>query len=150
MVRTARCLAIRGGVMPKMFTGQVLIPAEQLDEYLKTLAAAEKAREPFRRYLAELLGDFTTYLSEQYSARTVRKHGWIVEVFLDFLCRHTDVERLEDVTRGMVNTHFRRWYKGHVLDAATPNDLRVALRKFFHFLATEKGIQNPKVLDALK
>jgi hypothetical protein len=37
-----------------------------------------------------------------------------------------------------------------VLDAATPNDLRVALRKFFHFLATAKGIQNPKVWDALK
>ena len=136
--------------MPKVFTGKVMIPAERLDEYLEALAAAETAREPFRRYLAELLSDFTTYLAEQYSERTVRKHSWTVEVFLDFLCRHTDVERLEDVTRGIVNTHFRRWYRGHVLDAATPNDLRVALRKFFHFLATAKGIQNPKVWDALK
>jgi hypothetical protein len=49
----------------------------------------------------------------------------------------------------MVNTHFRQWYKRKVLDASTANDLRVALRKFFQFLAAEKGIQNPKVLDAL-
>jgi len=36
------------------------------------------------------------------------------------------------------------------MDSSTVNDLRVALRKFFQFLAAEKGIQNPKVLDALK
>lgn len=48
------------------------------------------------------------------------------------------------------NSHFRSWYKKKVWDSATDNDLRVALRKFFQFLATEKGITNQKAVDALK
>jgi hypothetical protein len=36
------------------------------------------------------------------------------------------------------------------MDAAIVNDLRVALRKFFQFLETEKGIQNAKALAALR
>ncbi len=136
--------------MPKVFTGRVAIPAEQFGEYLTRLAEAEKQREPFRHSLEELLEDFRLYLSERYSERTVNKHGWIIEMFIEFLSRQTDVERLEDVTRGIVNTHFRQWYKRKVMDSSTVNDLRVALRKFFQFLAAEKGIQNPKVLDALK
>ncbi len=136
--------------MPKVFTGKVAIPAAQLDEYLKALADAERQREPFRRHLEGLLGEFREYLAERYSDRTVNKHGWIIEMFIEFLSRQTDVERLEDITRGIVNTHFRQWYKRKVLDAASAIDVRVALRKFFQFLAAEKGIQNPKVLDALK
>ena len=136
--------------MPRVFTGKVMIPAEQLDEYFQALAEAEKAREPFQRYLEELLSEFTEYLSQKYSRHTVDKHAWIVQMFVDFLRGYTDVERLEDVTRGMVNTHFRQWYKRKVLDTATENDLRVALQKFFDFLALEKGIQNPKVLSALR
>ena len=50
--------------MPRVFTGKVMIPAEQLDEYFQALAEAEKAREPFQRYLEELLREFTEYLSE--------------------------------------------------------------------------------------
>ena len=71
-------------------------------------------------------------------------------MFVEFISRQTDVEDIEEITKGIVNTHFRQWYKRKVLDAATVNDLRVALRKFFQFLETEKGIQNAKVLDALK
>jgi site-specific recombinase XerD len=137
-------------MMPKVFTGRVAIPAEQFGEYLKGLAEAEKQREPFRHALEELLEDVRLYLSERYSERTVNKHGWIIEMFIEFLSRQTDVERLEDVTRGIVNTHFRQWYKRKVMDSSSVNDLRVALRKFFQFLAAEKGIQNPKALDALK
>ena len=37
-----------------------------------------------------------------------------------------------------------------MLDAATPEDLRVALKRFFQFLATEKGIHNPKVLASFR
>jgi site-specific recombinase XerD len=50
----------------------------------------------------------------------------------------------------MVNSHFRSWYKRKVMDSATESDLRVALRKFFQFLATEKAMTYQKVLDALK
>jgi hypothetical protein len=35
------------------------------------------------------------------------------------------------------------------MESATESDLRVALRKFFQFLATEKGMIHQKVLYAL-
>jgi hypothetical protein len=60
------------------------------------------------------------------------------------------VERLEDVTRGMVNSHFRRWYRSKVLDRMDPDEIRVALKKFFAFLDREAGIHNPKALEALR
>ena len=60
------------------------------------------------------------------------------------------MERIEDVTRGMVNSGFRRWYKRKVWGGAEPDEVRVALRKFFQFLAKQKGISVPKALDALK
>jgi FAD/FMN-containing dehydrogenase len=60
-------------MMPKVFTGKVVIPAEHLDEYLEALARAEKEREPFRAYLTTLLGEFVEHLAERYSDRTVNK-----------------------------------------------------------------------------
>jgi site-specific recombinase XerD len=136
--------------MPRVFTGKVVIPGDQIEAYLQALTAGEKAREPFRRYLDGLKDEFAADLAATYARKTVRKHVWIVEMFVEFLCRQTDVERIEEITRGMVNTHFRQWYKRKVLDAATPDDLRVALKRFFQFLETRKGIDNPKVRDALR
>ena len=136
--------------MTEVFTGKVVIPKAQLDKYFQAMAEAEAAREPFRESLESLNQDFADYLSTKYGKKTVRKHTSIVEMFIHFLCRQTDVKALEEITKGMVNSHFRKWYKRKVWDSATDNDLRVALRKFFQFLATEKGIVNQKALDALK
>ncbi len=136
--------------MPKVFTGKVVIPGNQLEAYLKALSATEKARASFRQYMNALNAEEAEYLATKYVQKTVRKHTGIVDMFIEFICRQTDVEKLEEITRGMVNSHFRSWYKKKVWDSATDSDLRVALRKFFQFLATEKGITNQKVLDALK
>lgn len=136
--------------MAKVFTGKVLIPGEQMDKYFEAMAEAEAAREPFRNSLESLNEDFAEYLRTKYTKKTVRKHTTIVDTFIHFICRQTDVESLEEITKGMVNSHFRKWYKRKVWDSATENDLRVALRKFFQFLATEKGMVNQKALDALK
>lgn len=136
--------------MAKVFTGKVLIPGAQMDKYFEAMAEAEAAREPFRNSLESLNEDFAEYLRTKYTKKTVRKHTTIVDMFIHFICRQTDVESLEEITKGMVNSHFRKWYKRKVWDSATENDLRVALRKFFQFLATEKGMVNQKALDALK
>jgi site-specific recombinase XerD len=136
--------------MPKVFTGKVVIPGDRIEEYLKALAEAEKEREPFRRYLEGLKEEFSNYLAAKYARKTVNKHTWIVEMFVEFITRQTDVEKVEEITRGMVGTHFRQWYHRKVLDLATPDDLQVALKKFFQFLETEKGISNPKVLEAFQ
>ena len=137
-------------MMPRVFTGKVVIPGDKIEEVLKGAAEFEKARKPFRQHLTALNEEFAASLSTRYAARTVRKHTGIVEMFVEFLCSYTDVEMIEEITRGMANTHFRQWYKRKVWDSATPDDLRVALKKFFQFLGTEKGIHNPKVLESFR
>jgi len=139
-----------GYTMPEVYTGKVLIPGDQIDDYLAALKEAEEARAPFRRSLDDLNAAFAASLDKKYSRRTVLKHTSIIELFIIFLCDYTDVERLEDVTRGMVNSHFRRWYRGKVLDRMDPDETRVALKKFFQFLDQEQGIHNPKALEALR
>ena len=136
--------------MAKVYNGKVMIPGDKIEQYLKIMAEAEKKREPFRQYLLGLNGDFREYLESKLSARTARQHSSIVGLFVDFICRQTDVEKIEDITRGMVNTHFKNWWRRKVWDSTTPDQLRVALRKFFVFLAENKGIVNEKVLKALQ
>jgi len=138
------------GAMPEVYTGKVLIPGDQIDAYLAAMTAAEEARAPFRKMLEGLNGEFGAYLEKKYSRKTVRKHTSIVDLFIIFLTDYTDVEWVEDVTRGMVNSQFRRWYRGKVLDRMDPAEIRVALRKFFGFLDQERDIHNPKVLEALR
>jgi site-specific recombinase XerD len=136
--------------MAKVFTGKVVIPGDKIEEYFQAMAAAEEARRPFREYLEGLNEDFAEHLAKKFSNRTVRKHTHIVDMFIEFLVRYTDVENIDDITRGIANTHFRKWYSRKVWDSATPNDLKVALRKFFTFLSQEKGITNEKVLKGLR
>ncbi len=136
--------------MPQVFTGKVMIPGDKIDEYFKLMEQAEKEREPFRQYLNKLSDEFDDYLSMKYGIKTVRKHSGIISMFIEFICRYTDVQNIEDITRGMVNTHFKKWYKRKVWDSATPDDIRVALKKFFQFLEQEKGIKNMKVLESFK
>jgi len=136
--------------MAKVFTGRVVIPGDKIDEYLAALKQAEEERKPFRELLIELNEEFHHQLLEKFSAKTARKQSGVVQLFIDFLCRYTDVTKIEDITRGMVNTHFQSWWKKKVWDNTSPNEIRVALKKFFRFLADTKGIVNEKTLKALK
>jgi len=58
--------------MPRVFTGQVAIPGDQVEAYLAALA--EEARCPFRQYLEGLRAEFEQYLAARYTRRTARKH----------------------------------------------------------------------------
>ena len=136
--------------MAKVYTGKVIIPGDKIDEFFKVMKEAEEKREPFRQSLLKLNQEFHQFLLTKYSERTARKHASIVEVFIDFICRQTDVERIDEITRGMVNTHFKKWWKRKVWDSTSPDELTVALRKLFLFLSEEKKIVNEKVLKALK
>ena len=135
--------------MGKVYTGKVMIPGDNIEQYFEIMAEAEKQREPFRQYLLGMNQDFRESLESKFSARTARQHSSIVELVVDFICRHTDVEKIEGITKGMVNTHFKNWWRKKVWDSTTPDQLRVALRKFFVFLAEDKGIVNERVLKAL-
>jgi hypothetical protein len=136
--------------MAKVFTGRVVIPGNKIDEYFAAIEQAEAQRAPFRESLEQLNQEFAKFLTTKYVAKTMRKHTGIVDLFIHFICNYTDVEKIEDITKGMVNSHFRSWYRRKIMDSATESDLRVALSKFFKFLATEKGIVHQKIMDALK
>jgi site-specific recombinase XerD len=71
-------------------------------------------------------------------------------MFISFICEQTDVQDISEITKGMVNSHFRKWWKRKVWDSTSESELRVALKKFFTFLAEEKGIVNMVALNALK
>jgi len=136
--------------MAKVYEGKVIIPGDKMDEFFKVMQEAEEKREPFRQFLLGLNQEFHQFLLTKYSERTAQKHTSIVELFIDFICRQTDVESIEEITRGMVNTHFKKWWKRKVWDSTNPDELTVALRKFFLFLSKEKNIVNEKILKALK
>jgi site-specific recombinase XerD len=136
--------------MAKVYTGKVIIPGDRMDEFFKVMQKAEEKRKPFRQSLLDMNQEFHQFLLIKYSERTARKHASIVEVFIDFICRQTDVKRIEEITRGMVNTHFKKWWKRKVWDSTTYDELEVALRKFFLFLSREKNIVNEKALKALQ
>ena len=121
-----------------------------VDEDLKDLETHEKARADFRRLLQKLKGDFLRSLATKYTRRTVQKHRLILGCFTDYLCDYTDVNSLEEVTKGMVNSGFRCWYKSKVWDSTEAHELRATLNKYFRFLAENKNVRNDKVLAALR
>ncbi len=134
--------------MSEVFTGKVAIPGDKIEEYFALMEAAEKTREPFVQHLNKLNLEFADYLSKTgFANKTIAKHTTIIDVFVDFLARYTDVEKVEDVTKGMTNTHFKQWYKRKVWDSTTSDEIRVAITKFFTFLAEEKNIINQNVFS---
>ncbi len=136
--------------MAKTYSGRVVIPGDKIEEYFELLKAAEEERAPFLQHLMALHADFYDHLAERYTERTALKHAGVVEMFIEFIGRYTDVQDISEITRGLVNTHFRKWWKRKVWDSSTRDDLRIALKKFFRFLASEKGIVNEKALKALE
>jgi len=136
--------------MAKIYSGRVVIPGDKIEEYFELLKAAEEERAPFLQHLMALHADFYDHLAERYTKRTALKHAGVEEMFIEFIGRYTDVQDISEITRGLVNTHFRKWWKRTVWDSSTRDDLRIALKKFFRFLASEKGIVNEKALKALE
>jgi hypothetical protein len=73
----------------------------------------------------------------------------IIALFIDFVCWDTDVRCIEEITRGIANSAFRQWYRRKVGDR-TDSELKTAIKKFFQFLAQEKGITNEAVLKSFQ
>ncbi len=132
--------------MAKVFKGKVSIPGDKLFEYMQALKDSEELKKPLRNQMTQLNLEFHEYLSGKYSERTAKKHSLIIEMLIEFICRYTDIVDLDEITKGIVNTEFRKWYKRKVWDSSTPNDLKIAVKKFFTFLAEEKDLHNKKVL----
>jgi len=66
-------------------------------------------------------------------------------LFVDFLCWDADVKSIDEITIGIANSHFRKWYVSKIRDCSE-SELKSAIKKFFQFLADKKNIRNEKVL----
>ena len=119
----------------------------ELEEHLK---AHEQETQPFRDLLTGLNEAFYTFLARKYTKKTANKHTMVVELFITFLCDYTDARDIQSITKGMVNSQFRSWWKRKVCSGETDNDLKVALKKFFNFLAQEQFIVNEVAIKAMK
>ena len=135
--------------MAKVFTGKIIVPDNQIEAFLKATEEAEEEIEPFRNFLEELNKEFGEDLTDKFSVRTARKHCYKINLFIDFLCWNTDVKSFEEITRGIANSHFKKWYMSKVGDCSE-SELKTAIKKFFQFLDTEKGITNEAVLKSFK
>src|SRR5215470_20353361 len=121
------------------------IPGDQLEAYVEALGQWEQEKAPLRTQLEHGARDFTRALADHATPKTVRKHAAILTLFIDFVCWDTDVQRFDDITRGIANSQFRQWYHRKVGDR-TDSELKTTLKRFFSFLAAEKGLRNEAVL----
>jgi site-specific recombinase XerD len=135
--------------MARVFRGKIAIPGDQMEAYFEALGQFENAKAPMRKQLEQCARDFEHTLAQQYAPKTVRKHMAIIALFIDFVCWDTDVCRIEEITRGIANSAFRQWYLRKVGDR-TESELKTAIKKFFQFLAQEKGITNEAVLKSFQ
>src|SRR5215510_14646342 len=97
--------------MARVFRGKVAIPGDQMEAYLEALGQFEKDKEPLRTQLEHYAQDFAHALAQHSTPKTVRKHTVILALFIDFVCWHTDVRSLEEISRGIANSQFRQWYQ---------------------------------------
>lgn len=131
--------------MARVISGKIEIPGERLSEYPQALGDAEEAKAPFRKQLERLNREFERYLQTKVSAKTARKHA----VIIDFVCWQTDVGSIDKITRGIANSYFRTWYRRKTGEGSE-SELKTAVKKFFQFLDTEKGITNEAVLKSFQ
>jgi site-specific recombinase XerD len=131
--------------MPKIVAGDMEF--ESIDDYVAALKAREALRAPFKARAEALADDFIDHLREQGLSRpTINKHSRNIEIFIIYLTQYTDADDFATLRKGVVNTEFFRWYRRKVLDRCDPASLQSTTKKFFKFLAEEKGIHNEKVL----
>jgi site-specific recombinase XerD len=124
---------------------------ESIDDYMAALQAWEEHRAPFQAQAEMLADEFIDYLHQQgLTRRTVNKHEMNIEMFIVYLTQYTDADDFATVRKGTVNTEFFQWYRRKVLNRCDPASLKSTTRKFFKFLAEEKGIYNEKVLGKPK
>jgi len=134
--------------MAKVFKGKQVF--ENPEAYAAHFRELHKQRGPFRDSMLKFKQEFGEHLSAALSPETVLWYKAIVQVFIDFLYWSTDVTKIEEITKGMSNSHFRAYWKNKVWDDTISRyDLKMALREFFTFLKNKKGITNKKVLDSL-
>ena len=135
--------------MAKVFSGRISISGNQIGNYIEALGDRESEFKPLRRQLQQLNSEFESFLSYSFTPKTVRKHSGVIDLFIDFLQWNTDVTSIDDITRGIANSYFRKWYLSKIGDLRE-SEIKTSIKKFFRFLAEQKNIVNEPVLKSFK
>jgi len=134
--------------MPKVFRGKVIIPVDKINEYIEFMEEAEKQGKPFVDECDRMLDGFYDYLKKDkgYSDETIDRHVFIIEMFMEFLAKYTDVWEFSEITTGIAGSYFRDWYRRKVWGGPTVDRIPISMKEFFTFLSIKKNIHNEKVL----
>jgi hypothetical protein len=102
----------------------------RLISVVRSVETKRRSKEPLCTQLERWAHDFTQALARQYTPKTIRKHAQILTLFIDFVYWDTDVRRIDEITRGIANSHFRQWYQRKVGDR-TESELKTTMKKFW-------------------
>lgn len=103
-----------------------------------------------REFLEFLQKKFKEHLlSKDLSQRTVNKQIGIVSRFVDYICFDCDLKKMDNISVGMANSHFRKWHLSKIRDA-TSGQLTTVIGGFFLYLYDELNIRNERVVQSFK
>lgn len=97
------------------------------------------------------LEGFFNYLAKErgLNEKTADKHTENVDLFLTFVEHETSITSFEDVTRSMIKTEFKKFVRRHIFNKVDLDKVYCSLHRFFKYLAEEKQVKNPKILQFL-
>lgn len=113
--------------------------AEEFQKRIEDGIEMEKKQEQFKDWLENMNNEFSDYLTKKYTKRTANKHSFIIDCFIDFITYDMELMSIQEITKGIANSYFQKWFASKIR-ANTKEEVKVAIKKFFDFLATEKNI----------
>lgn len=112
---------------------EVIMSVINFEQYLMAIKAREEMVQPLKDYLEKMNEQFYDSLREKFTKRTAEKHTSNIELFIMYLCDSTNVIKVNDITKGILNSKFRAWCRSKVWGADSDHDIHVSLRKFLQF-----------------
>ena len=125
---------------------KIVVSGNLMEKFLKS---NDKVDE-FENHLLELNKEYSEFLSTKITQKTVRKHTQTSDLFISFLCFDNGIKNFDEITVGVANSYFRKWYRSKIDPSVGETELKGSIKKFFQFLYVNKEIPfNDKVLKSL-
>lgn len=111
-----------------------------------------KLHYAFRKRWSSYLERFVDYQMKEMSLarKTAEKHMEDVNLLMFLLERKQGVDSFGKVTKGMLNTEFKKFVKRHILNRVDMDKTYYSLRLFFNFLKEKKEDYNEEALEWLR
>ena len=120
-------------------------------EYKKQLNEQEQKRQGFDEYFSALSKEFYPYLKTLFDKKTAHDYRFVIDMLGYYLSRHTQIEKLEEVKKSMIDKVFIKWFNINSTYYTIDKKLnKKILGLFFNFLKSKKSIVNEEALRFLK